>query len=138
MNAEGPYFVADCSTFSIVKNNEFWEEKLNPAQIVHVVSGEFGVKPDEVLSLSRNRQIIRARQACCYFLDEENLPLNAIGILLRKNNDPDIGPMDHTSVIYDINKAKKLILTDPKFKASLESAKLALGNIKFRQWIQTS
>jgi len=84
--------------------------------IVNVVANELNVKPSEIKSKSRNRQIVGARRIVIYLA--RTLTPNSMPALAQY-----FGMKDHTSVSHAMKKIKEQIEKDADFKLLLEEMK---------------
>lgn len=73
------------------------EEKIN--KIIETILKEIGISKKDFNSKKRNSEIVLARQIACYILREKFIfSYRIIGEI--------VGNLDHSSVIYSINKVK--------------------------------
>ena len=78
--------------------------------ILSIICRASGVAKEDILSKSRKREVVAARQAYCYYAKQRtNHSLLVIGDLVDR---------DHATVIHSINKIEDLI--DTKDKMTLE------------------
>ncbi len=81
--------------------------------IVKVVSDYFGFQAEALLSQSRKREIVQARQIAMYCAKKfTNAPLTEIGT--------EIGTKNHATVLYSFKTVSNLIETDRTFKTYLD------------------
>ncbi len=89
------------------------EEDLSPETIVKVVAEWFGLKPSDVKSRRRSRNIVVPRQIAMYLMRK-----------LTPMSLPDIGEffggMDHSSVLHSVKKVEKLLETDGNIRKTVE------------------
>jgi len=73
------------------------------SEIVRSVVNYFNLKKEDIYGYKRTREIVIPRQILIYLLREElDLPYKQIG--------DELGGRDHTTIIHDYNKMKKLLL----------------------------
>lgn len=83
------------------------QKPTSSAALITMICAKHGITRDELMSMSRGRDIVRCRQECCYELRQrieikgEPISLPAIGRLL--------GGLDHTTVLHGIRKHAQLI-----------------------------
>ncbi|BCD67131.1 chromosomal replication initiator protein DnaA [Nitratiruptor sp. YY09-18] len=89
------------------------QKNISLKDIVDVVSSELNIKPSEIKSRSRNRQIVNARRIVIY-----------LARTLTPNSMPQLaqffGMKDHTSVSHAMKKVKEMIEQDENFKLKIE------------------
>jgi chromosomal replication initiator protein len=87
---------------------------LKMENIFNAVSSVTGTKKSEIVSSSRKKECVRARQMTYYFIKKRitHLSLKSIGRI--------IGGRDHTSVMNGIEKCKDFIETELEYKAQIE------------------
>ncbi|BEV00097.1 helix-turn-helix domain-containing protein [Novosphingobium olei] len=73
----------------------------------------FHVPVEEILSPSRERPVVRARQALMLALKKHGVPMREIGRY--------VGSRDRTTVIYGLRQAESLLLQDESFADRLRS-----------------
>jgi len=101
-----------------VLNEQIKETKQNIKliDIINIISAELNIKPSDLKSTKRTKNIVDARRTVIYLARE-----------LTHNSMPDIakflGMKDHSSVSKNIAKANELIKTDEKFRLKLENLK---------------
>ncbi len=87
-----------------------------PITVEHVitdVSHIFNVSPEEMKSKNRNSQVSTARQVAMYVISKvTDLSYTSIG--------KEFGGRDHSTVVYATNKVKKVMQTDPAYRATVE------------------
>ncbi len=78
---------------------------VKPSEIIREVCSQFSIKREDLFGRKRTREIVLPRQVLVYLLREElDIPYKQIG--------DEIGGRDHTTVIHDYNKLKKLLLSN--------------------------
>ncbi|RLC37634.1 chromosomal replication initiator protein DnaA [candidate division Kazan bacterium] len=76
---------------------------VKPSEIIRAVASFFDLKKEELYGRKRTREIVIPRQVLIYLLREElDLPYKQIG--------DELGGRDHTTIIHDYKKIKKLLL----------------------------
>lgn len=87
-----------------------------PVTVEHVitdVSHIFDVSPEEMKSKNRNAQVSTARQVAMYVISKvTDLSYTSIG--------KEFGGRDHSTVVYATNKVKKVMQSDPNYRATVE------------------
>ena len=114
-------------TLDLVKNvlNEQKKEQQKNIQlkdIVNVVASELNVKPSEIKSKSRNRQIVTARRIVIYLA--RMLTPNSMPALAQY-----LGMKDHTSVSHAMKKVKEQIEEDANFKLLIDEMEHKIKNL---------
>jgi chromosomal replication initiator protein len=106
-----------------VLNDQIKETKQNIKliDIINIVSSELNIKPSDLKSSKRTKNVVDARRTVIYLARE-----------LTHNSMPDIakflGMKDHSSVSKNISKANELIEKDENFKLKLENLKNKIIN----------
>ncbi|WP_456485810.1 chromosomal replication initiator protein DnaA [Hydrogenimonas sp.] len=105
-------------TLDFAKNvvkNQIKEKKENITidDIVKVVSKELNIKPSEITSKSRSRNIVAARRIVIYLA--RSLTPNSMPSLAQY-----FGMKDHTAVSHAMKKINQMIDTDENFKTKIE------------------
>lgn len=73
------------------------------SEIFRAVTSHFDIKKEELIGRKRTREIVIPRQILIYLLREElDIPYKHIG--------DELGGRDHTTIIHDYNKIKKMLL----------------------------
>ena len=89
------------------------QKSITLKDIVDVVANELNIKPSEIKSKSRNRQIVNARRIVIY-----------LARTLTPNSMPQLaqffGMKDHTSVSHAMKKVKEMIEEDENFRLKLD------------------
>lgn len=81
---------------------------------IAAASEYFGVLVDEILSRSRERQAVNARCAVSYVMRQrDGISFPLIG---RR-----IGGRDHTTIMYQVARARKLLIDDDHFAAFVQA-----------------
>jgi len=91
-------------------------ENINLENIVEIVSKELNVKPSEMKSKSRSKNIVEARRIVIYLA--KNLTPNSMPQIAQFFN-----MKDHSAVSHSIKKIKELIETNEYFKVRVEELK---------------
>ena len=101
------------------------EQQPVPVTVDHVitdVSHIFNVSPDEMRSKNRNSQVSTARQVAMYVISKVTyLSYTSIG--------KEFGGRDHSTVVYATNKVKKVMQTDPAYRATVEDLIKNISNV---------
>ena len=101
------------------------EQQPIPVTVDHVitdVSHIFNVSPEEMKSKNRNSQVSTARQVAMYVISKvTGLSYTSIG--------NEFGGRDHSTVVYAINKVKKVMQTDPAYRATVEDLIKNISNV---------
>ena len=89
--------------------------------IIKIVCKYYDIKKDTLLGTRRNKEIVLPRQMLIYLLREElDLPYKSIA--------REVGGKDHTTIIHNYNKIKKLLIEDNIIERSI----LELRDILYR------
>lgn len=95
-------------------------KELSLNDIKDAVCNHFSIKPEELFSKSRKRDIVQARQIAMYFAkNKTNHSLSAIGAVM--------GDKDHATVVYSCNTISNLIDTDKILKGRIIEIEAKLG-----------
>ncbi|GIW57554.1 MAG: chromosomal replication initiator protein DnaA [Candidatus Dojkabacteria bacterium] len=95
------------------------KKKINPLDIIKIVSEELNIEVKDIRSAKRNYDITYARQISMYLLkDVLKLPL----VKIAKH----VGRKDHTTVMHGISKIEKLIQSDPNTSRLIQQIKSKL------------
>ncbi len=89
------------------------QENITMDDIIRVVSSELNIKPSEIKSKSRSRQIVNARRIVMYLA--RNLTPNSMPALAQY-----FGMKDHTSVSHAMKKINEIMEKDENFKVQIE------------------
>jgi len=89
------------------------QENITMDDIIKVVSEELNIKPSEIKSKSRSRQIVNARRIVMYLA--RNLTPNSMPALAQY-----FGMKDHTSVSHAMKKINEIMQKDENFKVQIE------------------
>jgi chromosomal replication initiation ATPase DnaA len=83
--------------------------RLSHRGLVHIIAAYLGVSDAEVWSASRRRKSTRCRQIAWYFtrVDRPQISSNQIGRVFK---------MDHSSVLYGVDRIKCLIASDERLR----------------------
>ena len=97
------------------------KENIRLIDIISIVSNELNIKPSDLKSTKRTKNIVDGRRTVIYLARE-----------LTHNSMPDIakflGMKDHSSVSKNISKANELIEKDENFRLKLENLKNKIIN----------
>ena len=92
------------------------KEAISLEDIIKYVSHEMNIKPSDIKSKNRTKNIVEARRICIY-----------LAKALTPNSMPQLashfGLKDHSAVSHNIKKINNLIESDSYFKAKLEELK---------------
>lgn len=90
---------------AVDKNKKSTTSTKTPTEIIGIICGYFGVKPNELTGASRRASLVFARQVLMYFLRQNlRIPLGQVGFL--------VGGRDHSTVIHGIAKIQKMVAED--------------------------
>lgn len=91
-------------------------------KVITEVSHIFNVSPEEIRSQNRNSQVSTARQVAIYVIGKvTNLSYTAIG--------KEFGGRDHSTIVYAVNKVKKVMQKDSAYKATVDDLIKNIGNM---------
>ena len=97
------------------------KENIKLIDIINIVSNELNIKPSDLKSSKRTKNVVDGRRTVIYLARE-----------LTHNSMPDIakflGMKDHSSVSKNISKANELMQTDENFRLKLENLKNKIIN----------
>ena len=97
------------------------KENIKLIDIINIVSNELNIKPSDLKSSKRTKNVVDGRRTVIYLARE-----------LTHNSMPDIakflGMKDHSSVSKNISKANELIEKDENFRLKLENLKNKIIN----------
>ncbi|MEA2019939.1 MAG: chromosomal replication initiator protein DnaA [Campylobacterota bacterium] len=97
------------------------KENIKLIDIISIVSNELNIKPSDLKSSKRTKNVVDGRRTVIYLARE-----------LTHNSMPDIakflGMKDHSSVSKNISKANELMQTDENFRLKLENLKNKIIN----------
>jgi len=100
------------------------KENITIIVIINIVSTELNIKPSDLKSSKRTKNVVDARRTVIYLARE-----------LTHNSMPDIakflGMKDHSSVSKNISKANEIIEKDENFRLKLENLKNKIINKDF-------
>ncbi len=102
------------------------QKNISLKDIVDVVSAELNIKPSEIKSKSRNRQIVNARRMVIYLA--RTLTPNSMPALAQF-----FGMKDHTSVSHAMKKVKEMIENDADFKLQIDELAHKIKNLGSEQ-----
>ncbi len=96
-------------------------QEVSVKQIIEIVSEYFGVTSDDVLSGSRKRDVVRARQLAMYVVRNfTSIPLERIG--------KEFGNKDHSTVIYACRKMMQLLDSEPYLQEVLSQVRKRIAH----------
>ncbi len=85
---------------------------LKTNDIIKIVCKYYNIRKDDLLGTRRNKEIVLPRQILIYLLREElDLPYKSIA--------REVGGKDHTTIIHNYNKIKKLLIEDSLIEQSI-------------------
>jgi chromosomal replication initiator protein len=92
------------------------KEKITLEDIIELIAKEFNIKPSEITSKSRNRNIVKARRCAIYLARE-----------FTKESTPKIakyfGLKDHSAVSHAIKNFNKILKENKEFRIKIEELK---------------
>ena len=97
------------------------KENINLTDIIAIVSSELNVKPSDLKSSKRTKNIVDARRIAIYLSKE--LTHNSMPAIAQF-----LGMKDHSSVSKNISKTNELILNDESFRLKIENLKNKIKN----------
>ena len=90
--------------------------------VITDVSHIFNVSAEEMRSKNRNSQVSTARQVAMYVISKvTDLSYTSIG--------KEFGGRDHSTVVYATNKVKKVMQSDPAYRATVEDLIKNISNV---------
>ena len=93
---------------------------ISPDLIISVCSDFYKIKKDDILSSSRKKEVVLARNSAMYLCRElTDLSFPAIGTHFNK---------DHSSILYSCNKMATLIIEDETISLNIEQIKEQIKN----------
>jgi len=92
------------------------KENINLEDIITIISKELNIKPSEIKSKRRSRNIVEARRIGIYLA--KTLTPNSMGALASF-----FGMKDHSSVVHNVKKINELIETNEIFKLKVDELK---------------
>jgi len=105
----------------IPPESEEYADLVNVESIQKVVAKYFGVKPSDLRSTKRPRNIALARHVAMYLCRRlTQLPLIDIG--------RDFGKKDHTTVMHAISRIEETMKSDPNFEKTIEQLMTEIRN----------
>jgi chromosomal replication initiator protein len=97
------------------------KENINLADIISTVASELNVKPSDLKSSKRTKNIVNARRIAIYLSKE--LTHNSMPAIAQF-----LGMKDHSSVSKNISKTNELIKNDESFRLKIENLKNKIKN----------
>lgn len=94
----------------LIKNNS----SVTPKKIIEEISVYYGIKTEELVGVSRKRELVNPRQVAMYLMREE---LNAS----YPNIGQEFGGRDHTTAMHACSRVQKLLITNEKTKNDVEN-----------------
>jgi len=96
------------------------QENISIDQIVSIVSKEMNVKPSDIKSKKRTRNVVNARRIVIYLA--RNLTPNSMPQIAQY-----VGMKDHTAISHAMKKIHEIIESDENFKVILEEFSNKIG-----------
>ena len=97
------------------------KENINLADIISIVASELNVKPSDLKSSKRTKNIVDARRIAIYL--SKDLTHNSMPAIAQF-----LGMKDHSSVSKNISKTNELIKNDESFRLKIENLKNKIKN----------
>ncbi len=95
---------------------------VRPSEIIRAVVGHFNIRKEELVGRRRTKDIVIPRQILVYLLREEvDLPYKQIG--------DELGGRDHTTIMYDYNKVRGLLLKNDLIHQEITQIKNKLYSV---------
>ena len=92
------------------------EKKITPDYVIKVVAEHFGVRPEDIKSQKRNKEIMQPRQICMYLIRMLNdISLKEVGGAL--------GGRDHSTIIHGYEKINNEIHVNKELENTIEVLK---------------
>ncbi len=89
---------------------------IKPQEVINTICQYFNLETSKVVSQSRKKEFVHARQMIIYFLREElEMPYLSIGSIL--------GNRDHTTIMYSLEKINKEIENNPLLEKEINEIK---------------
>jgi chromosomal replication initiator protein len=89
---------------------------ITPSQVIETISKYYNLSLQELVSASRNKELVQPRQVAMYLIRQEtDASLPEIGGLL--------GGRDHTTVIYGIERVKERLETEEQLRREVMSVR---------------
>ena len=96
------------------------EKRLTPEHIIEVVAEHYGVRPEDIKSQRRNKEIVLPRQVSMYLIRVFNdITLQDVGRLL--------GNRDHSTIIHGFDKITNEMDRNPELKNTIDILKKKLN-----------
>jgi chromosomal replication initiator protein len=96
------------------------QENINIDDIVKIISKEMNVKPSDIKSKKRTRNVVNARRIVIYLA--RNLTPNSMPQIAQY-----VGMKDHTAISHAMKKIHEIIESDENFKVLLEELSNKIG-----------
>lgn len=98
----------------ITKNKKYRRALISPQDVLEIVSKNFSVTIEDILSKSRKKEVSEARHIYCKIMKSEfNYSLKSIG--------ETIGKRDHTTVIHSVNTVDDRCDTEEGYRENIDS-----------------
>ncbi len=105
---------------NIIKNNVRPKKHIAVEEIVKIVSGFYGINPDDIFKKTRKKDIVHIRQIVMYLLREFfDISYPVIG--------KEIGGRDHTTAIHAYERIKDKLKEDPLLVQEIDQLKAILN-----------
>ncbi len=117
-----PTIIMAQNTIKDVMNNDQQPVPVTVDHVITDVSHIFNVSPDEMRSKNRNSQVSTARQVAMYVISK-------VTELSYTNIGKEFGGRDHSTVVYATSKVKKVMQTDPAYRATVEDLIKNISNM---------
>ncbi len=98
------------------------QENISIDDIVKIISKELNVKPSDIKSKKRTRNVVNARRIVIYLA--RNLTPNSMPQIAQY-----VGMKDHTAISHAMKKINEIIESDENFKVLLEELSNKIGTI---------
>lgn len=117
-----PTIIMAQNTIKDVMNNDQQPVPVTVDHVITDVSHIFNVSPEEMRSKNRNSQVSTARQVAMYVISK-------VTDLSYTNIGKEFGGRDHSTVVYATSKVKKVMQTDPTYRATVEDLIKNISNM---------
>ncbi len=117
-----PTIIMAQNTIKDVMSNDQQPVPVTVDHVITDVSHIFNVSPEEMRSKNRNSQVSTARQVAMYVISK-------VTDLSYTNIGKEFGGRDHSTVVYATSKVKKVMQTDPAYRATVEDLIKNISNL---------
>lgn len=90
---------------------------LRPIEVIDLVTGQLNIKPTDLLSTSRQRDFVEARNILFKLLADMGYKKQSIAAWLNR---------ERSTVVYGIQSVEDWLVLDPIFKRKYEKCKAAI------------